>query len=309
MFIIAFAGLSMSLLSWSLANAKRKRKPVHHEDEMMAGGGETDLPVVLSTLTGPALPLAKIFRRRVRLLQEQGKAGHYFHKLHTFLQKKILMAGSPGEIQAEMFMAIVVLSTIFLSGFLLIFSLLVHKSPYLFTFLGVTVGFALPLLWLSQTIVNRHVAILKSLPYFLDLLNLCLESGLDFTTAVTRIVARFSGTPIGYELSILQREIQMGRSRADSLQEMGQRIGLSAMTTVVNAIIQSEKLGSSIGHTLRIQAAESRSRRSIRAGEMALKAPVKLLFPLMIFIFPITFLIIFAPILISNLPVFMSFGK
>lgn len=306
--IIIFSGMAISLLIWSLTTKKPVKKKVEGMEELRAGEGESELPTALGIFSGPARPLALRLRSYFSR-KRQNQADDFMSRFYNFLQKKILNAGSPGELTPEMFLGIIVIASFSLTLLAGVFAALVEMNIVAFCLTGFAMGLFMPPLWLNQVIMERHIQIQKSLPNFLDLLNLCLESGLDFTTAISRIVDRFSGTPIGYELLILQREIQMGRSRGDSLSQMGQRIGLGDMTTVINAIIQSERLGSSIGQTLRIQAAESRNRRTIRAEELALKAPVKLLFPLVAFIFPTTFIIIFAPIVISNLPVLARFGQ
>lgn len=313
-FILIFSGFSIALLMFGFASGPSgDEKKDEVEDpiadfDLNSTGSDQPLPSSLGFLLTPAIPIAKSLRKRNLRIEKKLGAEHPKLRLRNMMNKKLLMAGSPGDIQAEVFVGLILSSAFCLTLLSAVFALLVEMNVFVFASIGLTLGFFLPILWLSQVIGDRHINIQKNLPYFLDLLTLCLESGLDFTTSLSRIVPRFHDTAIGYELKILLREIQMGRARTESLNDMSHRIGLGDMTTVINAIIQSEKLGSSVGQTLRIQSEESRNRRSIRAEEMALKAPVKLLFPLVIFIFPTTFLVIFAPIVIKNFPTLANFG-
>jgi tight adherence protein C len=161
---------------------------------------------------------------------------------------------------------------------------------------GVLWLFVYPSSWLSRTLKLRHHSMRKALPFVLDLLTLSVEAGLDFMTALQRHVERQEVDALGEELVRVIRGIQLGKTRREALREMSDRVNLSDVRSVVNALVQADELGVSIGTILRIQADQIRQRRFERAEKLANEAPVKMLFPLMTFIFPSVFLILMGPI-------------
>jgi tight adherence protein C len=167
-------------------------------------------------------------------------------------------------------------------------------------------GFFLPLIWLRDVLVARHFQMKKKLPYALDLLTLGVEAGLDFTGALNRIVQKLGENPLSEEFALMLREILMGKNRAEALRDLGERNNLLELTSVVSALVQADELGASLGPVLRIQAAQMRVRRSQAAEEQAMKAPVKILFPLLFCIFPATFIIILGPVAIRYWGVFFG---
>lgn len=156
---------------------------------------------------------------------------------------------------------------------------------------------AFPALWLRGRILARHNSIRRSLPFVLDILTLSVEAGLDFMTALQRHVERAQVDPLTEELMRVIREIQVGKTRREALRDMSQRINFADLRSVINSLIQADELGVSIGGILRIQANQIRQRRFERAEKLANEAPVKMLFPLMFFIFPAVFLVLLGPIM------------
>ena len=163
------------------------------------------------------------------------------------------------------------------------------------------IGALLPWIWLRDCERKRKKSIRKGLPYALDLLTLSVEAGLDFTSALGRIIKRQPNSALSQELGESLRQIQMGVPRADALRDLGKRVVMEEVTQVTSALIQADELGASLGPILRIQAEQFRIRRSQAAEKAAMEAPVKLLFPLICFFFPATFIIIFGPILLQFL--------
>lgn len=155
--------------------------------------------------------------------------------------------------------------------------------------------------WLKQTIRKRHREIETGLPFVLDLLTLSVEAGLDFMTAIRRLVDRRKVDALSEEFIRAVREMQVGRTRKDALRDMAQRAGHPDLSSVVSALVQADELGVGIGTILRIQAEQMRQRRFQRAEKMANEAPVKLLFPLVCFIFPSVFLVLLGPIFLQML--------
>lgn len=125
-----------------------------------------------------------------------------------------------------------------------------------------------------------------------------MEAGLDFTAALDRIVKKMKDGPLGQEYSIMLREITLGKSRSDAMRDLGRRVDIPEVQSVMTSLVQAEEMGASIGPILRIQAEQQRERRSQRAEEIAGAAPVKMLFPLML-IMAVTVIIIFGPMIIG----------
>lgn len=153
-----------------------------------------------------------------------------------------------------------------------------------------------PNLWLSEMQKNRNLAILKALPFFIDLMTLSIEAGLNLSGAMQQAVAKSSGGPLGVEINRVLREVRAGKARVDALRDFSSRLDFTPITSFVSALIQGEKTGSSLGPILRAQSDQRRSERFLRAEKLAMEAPVKMLGPLIFFIFPCTFIVIGFPI-------------
>ncbi|MBN2711686.1 MAG: type II secretion system F family protein, partial [Planctomycetes bacterium] len=153
--------------------------------------------------------------------------------------------------------------------------------------------------WLMTRKEKRQKEIRRALPFTLDLLTLSMEAGLDFTTALTKIVRKISNTALGREFSLMLHEIQLGKARSQALRDMAGRADIPEVRTVVASLIQADELGAPLGPVLRIQSSQQREKRSQRAEEQAMKAPVKMLFPLTVFIFPTTLIMLFVPIMLK----------
>lgn len=222
------------------------------------------------------------------------------------LRRRLVMAGEP--ITVSGFLMVEVISTVGLSALaLLIVGTstpqigLVHVAGVVMAGL---VGLFLPQLWLRQRLGQRQAHIIKSLPDSFDLITTCVEAGLGLDAALARVSEKVEG-PFAEELSHALREISLGKMRRDALRELGERTGVQDLVTFVNAVVQAEQMGSSIGSVLRVQSEQLRIRRRQRAEEQAHKAPVKMIFPLVLCIFPTLFLVILGPAVIT---VMESFG-
>jgi len=154
-----------------------------------------------------------------------------------------------------------------------------------------------PDLWLYRAVRRRHASIQKALPFVLDLLTLSVEAGMDFIGALQRNCRARRLDPLNEELLRMTKEIQVGSSRKEALRNMSARVGQSDLRAVANALVQADELGVSIGAILRIQSEQLRSQRFDRAEKMAAQAPVKMLGPLLLFIFPAVFIILLGPII------------
>lgn len=162
-------------------------------------------------------------------------------------------------------------------------------------------GFFFPDLWLREERERRQRQILKALPFYLDVVTLCVESGLNLTSAIQQAVAKAPANPLKFELQRVMRDIRTGRPRIESFRGMAERLQMAAISNLVSALVTADRQGAALGPILRAQAEQRRSERFLRAEKLAMEAPVKMLFPLIAFIFPCTFAVIGFPIAVKFL--------
>ena len=155
-------------------------------------------------------------------------------------------------------------------------------------------GFIAPDLLLSARIRKRRDQIMAQMPDGLDLLAVSVEAGLGFDAAIAKLTEQMEG-PLSEEFTLMLSEMRVGESRIDALKKLGQRVETPEMAAFVRAIIQADQFGISLGRILRVQATDTRLRRQAAAEERAAKAPIKMLFPTVCFIFPAMFLVILGP--------------
>ncbi|MCX7943841.1 MAG: type II secretion system F family protein [Deltaproteobacteria bacterium] len=213
-----------------------------------------------------------------------------------YLRKRLIMAGEPRGLSAEDF---IVLQELWAIGFFIVgmlFCILTNIS-ILWSILFLIAGAVYPIIWLKDMVAKRHRLITKALPYNLDLLTLSVEAGMDFQAAVNKVVEKGIQGPLVDELHYMLSLLKVGRTREEALKIMDERIGLPAITSFVNALIQADRMGTSLGKVLRIQSETLRDQRAQRAEKLAQEAPVKMLFPLIVFIFPTVFMVLFGPII------------
>jgi tight adherence protein C len=165
-------------------------------------------------------------------------------------------------------------------------------------------GFIYTTSWFRDRVLKRKNDMLKTLPFFLDIITLCVEAGLSLTGAFQQAVLKGPEGPLKVEASRVLRDIRAGKPRVDALRAMAERMNDTAITSLVSAMIQAEQLGMNLGPIMRAQADQRRTERFVRAEKAAMEAPVKMLFPLIAFIFPCTFLVLGFPILMK----FMQMG-
>ena len=161
------------------------------------------------------------------------------------------------------------------------------------------VGYLLPEVYVKGKGTARLAEIQRNLPGLVDLIALALESGLDLLAAIERIMSKMKAGPLKEELQTLIQENRLGTPRKEALQHLAFRVPLSDVQSLTSMIIQSEELGTSLATVLRSYVDDMRNRRILRAEEIAGKAPVKILIPMMVFFFPIVFVIIFGPLALT----------
>ena len=159
-------------------------------------------------------------------------------------------------------------------------------------------GFALPGILVSGRAKRRREEIRAQLPDALDLLAVSVEAGMGFDGAISKLTEYMDG-PLGEEFALTLGEMRIGESRSDALKKLGDRANTPEIAAFTRAIIQADQLGISLGRILRVQAIDTRDKRQSAAEERAMKAPIKMLFPTVMFIFPAMFLVILGPALIN----------
>jgi len=212
--------------------------------------------------------------------------------------RKMELAGNPWPIDAATFLAIRFILGVVLGGFMLAMVLLSPpaSSNDAFMYIGGATfgGFFLPQLMLSSRITRRQTEIRKAMPDALDLLTICVEAGLGFDAAMSKVSEKWENE-LSLAFARTIREVQLGKVRRDALKNMSDRLGIAEMTSFVAAIIQSEQLGVSMAKVLRIQSDQMRMKRRQRAEEEAHKAPIKMIIPMALLIFPTIMIIILTP--------------
>jgi tight adherence protein C len=213
------------------------------------------------------------------------------------VSRQLLAAGSPMSTQG--FFTLVFVTGVAFPLAALFFLLQAVDSavviPVILAIFFSVLGVMLPFFWLRRRVRSRKAAIWKRLSDAFDLVTVCVEAGLGLDAALRQAANRMKG-PLAEEIALMLRQVGMGRPRREALEEMAYRIDIPEMTTFVNSIIQAEQLGTSLGRTLRAQAVSLRTHRRQRAEEHARRAPVKMVFPLVLFIMPTFFIVTIGPI-------------
>ena len=218
-------------------------------------------------------------------------------------EKKLIRAGGLASLSAAEYTAMrVALST----GIPSLFSIMSRgRSSVFFLTIAALIGWLLPQIMLDKKIAARQKQIRKAMPDMVDLLTVSVEAGLGFDAALQRVTEK-AGGPLRDEFQHYLRSVRMGEQRRTALQAISERSGLPELHTFSVAIIQADQLGVSIGKVLRVQSDEIRRRRRQKAEEMAMKAPIKMLFPLILFIFPSIFIVLLGPAAINIAGFFMT---
>lgn len=213
--------------------------------------------------------------------------------------RKLELAGNPGRLDPTLFWSLR-LAGISL-GFLMLFLSAISPSDsflkgkgLLYALPASALGFYLPELWMQGRINKRQKEIRKAMPDSLDLLTICVEAGLGFDAAMSKVNEKWDNE-LALAFGRVVKEIQLGKLRRDALRDMADRMGIAEMTSFVAAVIQSEQLGVSMARVLRIQSDQMRLRRRQLAEEEAHKAPIKMLFPMALLIFPSICIVLLTP--------------
>jgi tight adherence protein C len=245
--------------------------------------------------------------------QQRGLPAAVYGMVRRFLPSEILdrvqvdlmKAGNPTSLQKMILgwvAGILVLPAVYAG---LIFSQGTKVGTMQLVVLGAmpVLGFYLPRMWLQGRIKKRRKLILKGLPDGIDLITTSVEAGLGIDASLARVAEKIKG-PLSEEFRRCLREMSLGRTRRESLREFAARVEIEDVSALVNAIVQAEHTGVSLGQVIRIQAEQLRTRRRQRAEQAAYKAPVKMVIPLVLFIFPAMFVVILGPAAIKMIEVY-----
>jgi tight adherence protein C len=210
------------------------------------------------------------------------------------LERRIVLSGTTGWSLERVLAAKVVLGAVGLVLFGLRF--LGKPSPLLLLVWIAATGFLfmLPDILLTNAAQKRQDVVRRTLPDVLDQLAITVEAGLAFEAAMARASGNTRG-PLGDEMARTLQDVQAGMSRREALRGLSDRVDVPELRSFVTAVVQAEQYGVPIGQVLRVQGAEQRLKRSQRAEEQATKLPVKLLFPTVLFIFPVLFIVLLGP--------------
>jgi tight adherence protein C len=233
---------------------------------------------------------------------------------YTKLRQLLHSAGYPWERALRVFLGVRIFLAMLLGGMTLLFcatSLTPLPQMLLMTALFTALGFSLPKIHLQRKAAARTMEIQEALPDTLDLLVVCVEAGLSLDAAFVRVAKEQSdqGLLVGDELQLMTNEVQAGVARREAMSRLADRIGVEEMKGLLTFLMQTEELGGSVARSLRVYADTMRDKRTQKAEEAARKAVIKLMFPVVLFILPALFLVIFAPVVINIMKVFSSIGS
>jgi tight adherence protein C len=212
-------------------------------------------------------------------------------------QRKLLLSGLTGTMRAEEFVIAQSAATGLLTVGALAYLVISHPAPrtgIMMLVLAPVIGWCLPASWLSRKVTERQAAILKDLPDTLDLLAISVEAGMGFEGAL-EIVCQHFNSPLSEEFSRTLHEMELGLPRRDAFQNLKRRTQVPELSNFVLALLQADALGIPIGRVLKTQAVEMRNKRRQWAREKAAKLPVKMLFPLVLFVFPAIMVTVLGP--------------
>lgn len=187
---------------------------------------------------------------------------------------------------------------------MLLICLMLHRSSVVLPLASAAFGYVYLDIWMRDRVKRMELEVIKNLPNFLDMLTLAVESGCNLTVGITVAVEKTAESPLRRAFARLLREVRSGRGRVDALRMLEERMDTNAVTSLTTTLVQAEKTGASLGSVLRAQSTQRTNERFARAEKMAMEAPVKMLGPLILCIFPCTFVVLGFPIAVKMITAF-----
>ena len=245
-----------------------------------------------------------------RIVNAFGKLGKFASPVkpqdYSSVRLKFLRAGIQYENATESFwgakiLLMACLPLIFLILRFQVFQIMTYQMTILSGVLCALFGFYLPDIWLRQKTDKRKEKVLNALPDALDLLVICVEAGMGLDSSIYRVAqeTKLNHPELSDEFQLINLELRAGKQRKDALKNLALRTNLEEINSLVTLLIQTDQFGTSLADALRVYADSFRTQRYQRAEEKAAKLPVKLLFPLVVFIFPALFVVLLGPAAIS----------
>lgn len=255
--------------------------------------------------------LSLSFRERVikPMLENIGKAMMKLapREMISNMEEKIAMAGKPNNWSVRNWLGFQAYLVFGLPALILVFCLQFRvdlKNLVLFIPATPLIGLLFPNMVLNGRIRKRQAEVSKSLPDIMDLLTVSVEAGLTFDSALAKVVEKVPDGTLASEFETALQEIKVGKSKKEALYQMADRIGVQDFRSFVGAVIQADQLGVSLGKVLRIQSEQIRQNRKQRISEKAMKAPIKMLIPMVVFIFPSIFIVLLGPVVLNLIEMF-----
>jgi len=256
--------------------------------------------------------LAKPFSKRILSPFANGLTATFMgftpKSLRRIMEERMAMAGGFGKLNVDQMILLCSLLAISLPGIirLLLVTLQVSAAKVIgISTIAFVIGFFIPIFFLAQKIASRKLSIQKELPDVLDLLTVSVEAGLGFDGALSKLTEKMKGVLVEEFNRVLQ-EIRMGVSRREALAALGKRCDVADLSLFTTSLIQADQLGVSITNVLRVQSVSMREKRKQRIEEKAMKAPIKMMLPLVMFIFPTIFIVLLGPAVIQ---IFKTIGS
>lgn len=226
------------------------------------------------------------------------------------IEKKLIVAGNPGGLTPTTFLGQIGFTGVVCPALATVLFIFLMKKVGLSLLMGMFLSAILIVMQfnkISTATKARQKAIVKNLPFALDLLTISVDAGLGFDSAVDKVVLNMDG-PISDEFKRLLAEMRIGRPRKDALRDMIARTEVEELSEFVVAIIQADQLGIGLSKLLKVQAKQMRVKARQKAQEQANKAPVKMLIPMVMFIFPCIFAVLLGPAAFTIIDAFMEMG-
>jgi tight adherence protein C len=216
------------------------------------------------------------------------------------VEKKILTAGLGAELNVDEFIGLQILWGLLFPFMLVVLNFALQLGyPYWIFPAFAIFGTLFPHIHCQSSKNSRYVAVIKELPFFIDLMALSTEAGLDFVNSIQRIIDKAEDTVLVSELSIVLKDIKLGSARAEALRKLAERLDIPEVTSFTSVVIDADYTGASISQVLKDQSVQMRLERFLRAEKAGAKASQLILVPMMIFILPAVFLIVFAPVILQ----------
>ena len=301
-----FALITISLVLLGLVLARNEAILSRKQRIALVIGEERQEKVVSTTVNTKESLFQRLFDTRIKQFKRSFNRTNKRGKAEK-IERKLLQAGTPYSMTPFEFRILQLGLLIVLPIFMFIVLVIANVSigKLLFMLLAtIALSMYLPHAFLKMKIKSRNHKAVVELSDFIDLLAVSMEAGLGFDQALSKVVSKKHGV-LADEFQRCLEELRLGKTRRESLAGVRERLQVDDIQMLIGNIIQAEQLGIGMVQILRIQSEEVRIRRKQRAEEKAMKAPIKMLFPLVIFIFPCIFIILLGPVLLQLMETFM----